>query len=122
MAIESFRYEETDMKFTSRAMTELRNPAAFLPDWSIEAVGERFDTDVANPDARPYSQYNYEIQVKRKRGYYVWNVFLPLGFITLLTWSVFFIPLGVSRNTVAIPLLTAIAFCPGLRPRPPVSY
>ena len=126
MAIESFRYEETAMKFTTRAMTTLRNPSAFLPDWSIEHVGERFDSDVANPDARPYSQYNYEIQVRRKRGYYVWNVFLPLGFITLLAWTVFFIsPDDVStRTTIAITaLLTAIAFSlvvSGTRPR--VSY
>ena len=126
MVVESFRYEETDMKFISRAQTTLRNPAAFLPDWSIENVGERFDTDLANPDAHPYAQYNYEIQVKRKRGYYVWNVFLPLGFITLLAWAVFFIaPDDVStRTTIAITaLLTAIAFSlvvSGTRPR--VSY
>src|SRR5215204_5937707 len=114
------------MKFISRAQTTLRNPAAFLPDRSIANVGERFDTDLANPDAHPYAQYNYEIQLKRKRGYYVWNVFLPLGFITLLAWTVFFIaPDDVStRTTIAITaLLTAIAFSlvvSGTRPR--VSY
>ena len=113
MAIESFRYDDSTVRFTSRAKTTFRNPSAFLPDWSIEDVGEHFDTDVANPDGRAYSQYVFQIRVERKRGFYVWNVFLPLGFITLLAWTVFFIaPEDVgTRTTVSITaLLTAIAF------------
>ena len=126
MAIESFRYDDSTVRFTSRAVSRLRSPSAFLPDWSIEDVGEQFDTDVANPDGRAYSQYVFQIRVERKHGYYIWNVFLPLGFITLLAWTVFFIaPEDVgTRTTVSITaLLTAIAFSlvvSGTRPR--VSY
>ena len=123
MAIESFRYDDSTVRFTSRGMTTLRSPSAFLPDWSIQDVGEHFGTDVANPEGRAYSQYVFQIGVQRKRGYYIWNVFLPLGFITLLAWTVFFIaPEDVgTRTTVSITaLLTAIAFSlvvSGTRPR-----
>ena len=126
LKIESFRYDHSEMKFVTRAMTTLMNPGAFLPDWTINGVSEHFRQEDANPDARPYSQYVYQIDVTRKRGYYFWNVFLPLAFITMLAWSVFFIaPEDVStRTTVAITaLLTAIAFSlvvSGTRPR--VSY
>jgi hypothetical protein len=126
LKIESFRFDDSEVKFVTRAMTILMNPAAFLPDWIIDGVSEHFRAETANPDARPYSQYVYQIEVTRRRGYYFWNVFLPLAFITMLAWSVFFItPEDVStRTTIAITaLLTAIAFSlvvSGTRPR--VSY
>ena len=126
LKIESFRHDDSEMTFVTRAMTVLMNPAAFLPDWIIDGVSEQFRAETANPDGRPYSQYVYQIDVTRRRGYYFWNVFLPLAFITMLAWSVFFItPEDVStRTTVAITaLLTAIAFSlvvSGTRPR--VSY
>src|SRR5687767_13838627 len=49
------------MKFVTRAMTTLMNPAAFLPDWTIDGVSEQFRQEDANPDARPYSQYVYSL-------------------------------------------------------------
>ena len=126
LQIESFRFTLADVKFVARDMRQLKSPAAFLPDWVIDDVSQRIDTDDYNPEQQVYSRYTFDIEVARKRGYYVWNVFLPLTFITLLVWSVFFItPEDVAtRSAVSITsLLTAIAFSlviSGTRPR--VSY
>ena len=126
LQIESFRFTEKDVKLVVREMRELKSPGAFLPDWDIFAVSQHIDTDNSNPDQLVYSRYTFDIEVVRKRGYYVWNVFLPLLFITLLVWAVFFItPEDIAtRTTVSITaLLTAIAFSlviSGTRPR--VSY
>jgi len=126
LQIESFRFTAADVKFLARDMRQLKSPAAFLPDWEIDDVSQNIDTDNYNPDEHVYSRYTFDIQVARKRGYYAWNVFLPLTFITLLVWAVFFItPEDVAtRSAVSITsLLTAIAFSlviSGTRPR--VSY
>lgn len=126
LSIESFRFTDADVRLIARNTRELKSPDAFLPDWDVTAVGQRVDTDDRNPDRHVYSRYTFEIEVVRKRGYYIWNVFLPLTFITLLVWAVFFIaPEDVAtRTAVSITsLLTAIAFSlviSGTRPR--VSY
>jgi len=126
MQVESFNYDNTEIVLVPRANRQLRSPNAFLPDWFVLDVNQRIDTDDENPDRKVYSRYTYDIHVKRKVGYYVWNVFLPLVFITLLAWGVFFVtPEDLQTRTgVSITaLLTAIAFSlviSGTRPR--VSY
>lgn len=126
MMIESFRYGSGELLLAPRPEHELRSPAAFLPDWYILDARHRVDLDRNNPDADPYSRYIFEVDVQRKVGYYVWNVFLPLAFIALLPWAVFWInPADLrTRTSVSVTaLLTAIALSlviTGSRPR--VSY
>ena len=90
MAIESFRDQETDMKFTTRAMTTLRNPSAVLRTGASNTSASGSTRTLRTRTLVP-TRIQLRDQVTRKRGYYVWNVFLPLGFITLLAWTVFFI-------------------------------
>lgn len=126
MSVESFRYGSDELILTPRQGHALQSPAAFLPDWYILAARQRADSDRNNPDRKEYSRYNFEIDVQRKVGYYVWNVFLPLAFIVLLPWAVFWIDAEDVRTRVSISmtaLLTAIALSlviTGSRPR--VSY
>jgi neurotransmitter-gated ion-channel len=126
MSIESFTHDASEVILVARQGHQLRNPEAFLPDWFITDVRQIIDTDNHNPDGKPYSRYTFDIFVQRKVGYYIWNVFLPLTFITLLAWAVFFVAPDdlQTRSGVSITaLLTAIAFSlviSGTRPR--VSY
>jgi len=126
MSIESFRYGSDELVLTPRQGHALQSPAAFLPDWYILAARQRADSDRNNPERKEYSRYHFEIDVQRKVGYYVWNVFLPLAFIVLLPWAVFWIDAQDVRTRVSISmtaLLTAIALSlviTGSRPR--VSY
>jgi hypothetical protein len=126
MRIESFTHDASELVLVARDGHQLRNPDAFLPDWFIADVRQIIDTDDHNPDRRPFSRYTFDIFVQRKVGFYIWNVFLPLTFITLLAWSVFFVAADdlQTRSGVSITaLLTAIAFSlviSGTRPR--VSY
>jgi hypothetical protein len=126
MQIESFRHDATEVVMIPRTGKSFVSPDAFLPDWYILDINQRVASDDRNPDKRGYSIYTFDIHVKRKAGYYVWNVFLPLMFITLLAWGVFFVPpddLQTRTGVSVTALLTAIAFSiviSGTRPR--VSY
>jgi Neurotransmitter-gated ion-channel ligand binding domain len=126
MHIESFRYPSAEVVMVPRTGKALQSPDAFLPDWYILDVSQRIEPDDRNPDKHVYSMYTFDIYVQRKAGYYVWNVFLPLTFITLLAWGVFFVPpddLQTRTGVSVTALLTAIAFSiviSGTRPR--VSY
>jgi hypothetical protein len=126
MGVESFRYDTGLLQLSLRQDHDLKSPSAFLPDWYILDVRQRILEDRNNPERRAYSQYLFETDVRRKVGYYVWNVFLPLGFIALLPWTLFWIEPSDVRTRVSITmtaLLTAIALSlviTGARPR--VSY
>lgn len=126
MSVESFRYGSDELTLTPRQGIALQSPAAFLPDWYILTARQRADSDRNNPDRKEYSRYTFEVDVQRKVGYYVWNMFLPLAFIVLLPWAVFWIDAADVRTRVSISmtaLLTAIALSlviTGSRPR--VSY
>ena len=126
LGIESFRYDEHDVVFLPQKGKDLRSSFAFLPDWRIVNVTQGSDDDPSNPDNKVYSRYTFEVDVQRQVGYYVWNVFLPVAFITLLAWLVFFVTphdiqtrIGVSMTA----LLTAIALSLVISSnRPRVSY
>jgi hypothetical protein len=126
LQIESFRFGQDELVFVPRAGREMRSPSAFLPDWDILDASDRFDADDYNPDRRPYSRHSFEIRVRRKVGYYVWNVFLPIALITALSWTSFWVTpadLQTRMNIGLTAMLTAIAFSlviAGNRPR--VSY
>src|SRR2546428_9964771 len=126
MQIESFRYDAAEVVLMPRMGRQFMSPDAFLPDWSILDVAQRVASDDRNPARRVYSSYTFAIRVQRKAGYYVWTVFLPLMFITLLAWGVFFVPpddLQTRTGVSVTALLTAIAFSiviSGTRPR--VAY
>ena len=126
LGIESFRYDQRDVVFVLQQGKDLRSPFAFLPDWRIVNVIQGVDHDASNPDNRMYSRYTFEVDVQRQVGYYVWNVFLPVAFITLLAWLVFFVASEDIATRISVSmtaLLTAIALSLVISAnRPRVSY
>ena len=126
LGIESFRYDQHEVVFVPQQGKDLRSPYAFLPDWHIVSVVQGTDNDGSNPDNRMYSRYTFEVDVQRQVGYYVWNVFLPIAFITLLAWLVFFVTPDDLQTRVGVSmtaLLTAIALSLVISAnRPRVSY
>jgi hypothetical protein len=126
LGIESFRYDKHDVVFVPQQGKALQSPFAFLPDWHIVKVSQGSDEDPSNPDNKVYSRYTFEVDVQRQVGYYVWNVFLPIAFITLLAWLVFFVTPDDLQTRVGVSmtaLLTAIALSLVISAnRPRVSY
>src|SRR5205085_1950949 len=98
MGVESFRYNSSAVQFVLQQGHNLKSPIAFLPDWNILDVKQRLSEGRVNPNQETYSHYVLEIDVRRKVGFYVWNVFLPLAFIALLPWTVFWIDIEDVRT------------------------
>lgn len=120
LQIESFRYDASAMTLQIRPRAERMSARAFLPDWFISGVTERIVIDEGNPDRRPYSMYVFAIAVQRKSASYLWNIFLPLALITMLSWVVFWIGNKDFTNIAITTLVAAVAFAfvvAGGRPR-----
>jgi hypothetical protein len=123
LQIESFRYDASQVSLVSRPGRQLKSPSAFLPDWFIGTVSERLGVDKNNPEERPYAHYVLTTRVERKWISYLWNVFLPLGLITALSWVAFWIRNKDMSNISITTLVAAVAFTfvvSGGRPR--LSY
>lgn len=110
MQIESFRYDAGQLGFHARPARDLESPRAFLPDWFILGATERTTVDEYNPDQRPYAAYVFTVEVQRKSASYIWNMFLPIALITLLSGVVFWIRNKDFTNIAITTLVAAVAF------------
>jgi len=72
------------------------------------------------------ARFDYEINVKRNRRYYVWKVFVPLIVIVFASWAVFWVDptqIGVQTGIGTAMLLTVVAFLLSLQNiLPKISY
>jgi hypothetical protein len=103
-----------------------RMPALSIAGWEVE-LG-RMESDTFEPIAGEVRLPRAALPLAAGRdvGYYVWKLFVPLGLIVFMAWTVFFIShdqmgprIGIS--TAAIFTLIAFQFSLG-RILPPISY
>ncbi len=98
-----------------------------LPGWhvtegergvQIEAINERGGQKLAG--------YDYTLTAERMIGYYIWKIFLPLTFIVLMAWTVFWISpenFGAQVAVSTASIFTLIAFLLGVgQLLPELSY
>ena len=89
-----------------------------ISGWSIVEESREvgvFRTEGTSASGGPeqFVRFDYRIRVKRELGYYVFRVILPLTFIVLMSWAVFWIDpdmAGVQIGLAATSILTLIAF------------
>lgn len=96
-----------------KSITILRNDQLSIIDWHIYKphIAEREFTATANSNPAPGVELS--IGVKRKFGYYVIQIIIPLVAIMLMAWSVFWIEPGtvnVRVGVVVTTMLTLIAY------------
>jgi hypothetical protein len=111
--VESIRWPSTRVVFIPDETT-MGFPADFsMQEWAIQRIGSRLEltTQIRNP--LPFSQFIFEVQVKRLAGFYLWKVLLPILLIVAISWSVFWMSderlAGRSRIT-ATGVLTVVAY------------
>jgi len=91
----------------------LRNEQLSISDWTLgepELVTKEF---LATPQAGPLQGVALVIEARRKRGYYVIQVLIPLVAIVLMAWTVFWIDPSVVATRVGVvvsTMLTLIAY------------
>jgi len=80
-------YHPEDVQLIPAAITGLY-PQADLPGWTIES----FETSVSTESIESLGTFpvlESTFTVRRKLGFHIWRIFLPLAFITFMAWSVF---------------------------------
>lgn len=95
-------------EYLDRAVNNLTNPEWKFTDARIMAS---VDLDPASDDFVPIRNFDFEIE--RRSSYYVYKLMLPIIFLLLLSWSVFFINIQSleSRLTISvISFLSLIAY------------
>lgn len=66
-----------------------RSRRVSLTDWDVgEAVGHAAN-DTYPPDTIPYSHVNIETEIERRSTFYVWRVMVPISFLVMASWMVF---------------------------------
>ncbi len=82
-----------------------------LAQWQVGAISAR--TGTFRQFKKDVTELVFSIQVKRRYGFYIWKVFVPLILMVFLSWSVFWVdPFDLSNQVqIAVTtILTVIAF------------
>ena len=84
-----------------------------IPEWTITGVRANVSTVDVIRSSEPFSRLTITIDVKRKSGFYLWKVLLPLFIIVALSWSIFWMvdeKFGIRVRTSATGILTVVAY------------
>ena len=110
----SIEYSQKDVTIIIDKNITGRNAAEFnVPDWTISQVQANVDPQYLDVFNSYHSAFNFSISAKRKSGYYIWKVIVPLMLIVFMSWTVFWIDpsnLGPQIGMSATSMLTLIAF------------
>jgi len=124
--VASFAYGHDDIVFIPQRLTVEELPPRDLAGWQMIEDFTEADVPPVVVDDSTFSRLDQVIVMRRKPGYYLLNFALPLCFIVLMAWSVFWLDpqSWVSQIGIATASsFTLIAFLIALRSRlPPVDY
>ena len=84
-----------------------------LPDWTIEDWSISFEDFRLEPGGPAHPAFGLRFLAKRKQGYFVYKIILPLMLIVSMSWVVFWIPLSATAPRIGLPatvMLTLIAY------------
>src|SRR5882757_590670 len=84
-----------------------------LAAWHIEGIGYRTEKVDDDRDIPPTSGAEFQIAVKRRSGFYVWKIFVPLLMLTMIPMVAFWIDVSQFDWILKIPmtmLLSMVAF------------
>jgi len=122
----SFQYGVDDITFQPEVIDVAELPDRDLAGWTMLEDFTAADVPPVVVDGRTFSRLDQVIVMQRRPGYYLLNFALPLCFIVLMAWSVFWLDpqSWVSQIGIATASsFTLIAFLIALRTRlPPVDY
>ena len=110
----SFEYGEKEVRIIIDEDFTGRRPDEFdVPDWTISQVKAGVSSIYLDALNQSHSKFDFSISSKRRSGYYVWKVIMPLMLIVFMSWTVFWIDpshFGPQIGMSATSMLTLIAF------------
>ncbi len=111
--IESFEWAEHDVVFVPNSSKIGYNENMPLMEWEITGVSSEVRSEQEIRSDIPFSEFIYNIHVKRLPGFYLWKILLPFVIIVNLSWSVFWMTGEGSSGRMGrtyVALLTVVAF------------
>ena len=83
-----------------------------IPGWKLESVDYENYSYIEN-DGYPYTGFILQLEVSRQSSYYLFKIILPIMFILIISWSVFWVrgsQLEAKVNVTIVCLLSLIAY------------
>jgi len=90
------------------SMVKLANDRLSIADWTINAIRLQPAEFRATPNAEPLSGVKITIDAKRRVGYYLIQVVIPLIAIVMMAWTVFWIDPSVVATRVSVVVTTML--------------
>ena len=113
LIVESFVWDASQLQFVpDKDMTGFAETFD-IPEWTITGVRADVSTVDVIRSSEPFSRLTLTVDVKRKSGFYLWKVLLPLFIIVALSWSIFWMldeKFGIRVRTSATGILTVVAY------------
>lgn len=113
LVVESFLWHAGLVEFVPDESMTGFTESFDIPEWTIEGVRSDVSTVDVIRSSEPFSRITLTIDVKRKSGFYIWKVLLPLLVIVALSWSIFWMvdeKFGIRVRTSATGILTVVAY------------
>jgi hypothetical protein len=85
----------------------------YVDGWSLGDIDYETWSYVDKTDNKPYTGFYLYIDIKRLTSYYIYKIILPIIFILIISWSVFWIrgsQLEAKVNVTIVCLLSLIAY------------
>ncbi len=111
--IESFEWSEQDVVFVPNSHKIGYDENMPLLEWQITGVSNEIRSEKEIRADDPFSEFIFNIHVKRLPGFYLWKILLPFIIIVNLSWSVFWMTGEGSSGRMGrtyVALLTVVAF------------
>lgn len=113
LEIESYVWDEGQVRIMADEEKTGFAETFEIPEWTVTDVQANVRTvDVVRAD-KPFSRLTLAIDIKRKSGFYLWKILLPLLIIVMLSWSVFWMVdeyFGMRVRLAATGVLTVVAY------------
>jgi hypothetical protein len=84
-----------------------------MSQWNIKDLSQRTTSENVGGTSEKISQVAFTILVKRRYGFYIWKVFVPLLLMVTVSWTIFWMGLDDFGNQILVAIttiLTVIAF------------
>ncbi|MDJ0743630.1 MAG: hypothetical protein QNJ32_09720 [Xenococcaceae cyanobacterium MO_167.B27] len=87
--IESFAWDENEVKLKIDEQKTGFNSSLHLPEWNIYDLETQMKQKQELRSKVPFSKFLMQIKLIRKPGFYLWKVIIPLMILVIISWSVF---------------------------------
>lgn len=123
--IESFAFPASELLLVPEPQ-QMKSSRLRLPQWDIGDLRWSATEVEHEMEREKYSRVTVSLDLARKPGFYIWQVFVPLFILILIASTVFFLPAADLSDRISVittSLLTAVALSYTVRmDLPKISY